>query len=384
MERAKKTKKKKRTPFRFFYGKGRMDITLFFLVVVLLSFGLIMVFSASYATSLNEEGNSFTIVLKQAVFVFGGIVVMMVLSFVDYHVYRRFRWLIYVVCLLLMIYALTFDNQHGARRWVYIGNLFSFQPSEIMKFALILMYAWLISVNYKRMKEWRHGLAPFIIILIPIVILMGLQRHISGMILMVGIGFLMLFIGGGKLIWFLSAGGLAVLGGVGIVILKGFGYIQARVTAWLDPWSDLQGKGWQTVQSLYAIGSGGLFGVGLGNSTQKFLYISEPQNDFIFAVICEELGFIGAILIILLFVFLVYTGFSIAMKAPDQFGAMLAVGLTLQFGLQALLNIAVVTNTIPNTGISLPFISAGGTAVVMQLAQVGILLNISRHCADDV
>jgi len=357
---------------------GRMDVTLFFLIIVLLAFGLVMVFSASYATSLKEEGSSFAIVTKQALVVGAGVFIMLVASYVDYHIYRNFKWVIYAVSLLLMVYALTFPHESGARRWFYIGTI-SVQPSEIMKFSMIVMFAHLIALNQKRMDQFKFGAAPFVLILAPIMLLMGLQRHLSGLVIMIAIGHIMAFIGGGKIIWYAMLGGAGVLGAAGLVIWKGFGYITTRFNTWLDPFQDIRDGGWQIVQSLYAIGSGGLFGVGLGNSTQKFLYISEPQNDFIFAIICEEFGFFGALLVILLFIFFVYEGLSVAMRAADKFGTMMAIGLTIQIGLQALLNIAVVTNSIPTTGVSLPFFSAGGTATLMQLAQMGVLLNISRQ-----
>jgi len=224
----------------------------------------------------------------------------------------------------------------------------------------------------------KYGLFPFGIILAPVAVLLVFQRHMSGLILMMLILFTMMFVGGSKFRWFVFMGGVVVALAVVALSFLGFDYIQVRLSNWLEPLSgDLRGTKWQTAQSLYAIGSGGLMGVGLGNSTQKFLYLSEPQNDFIFAIVCEELGFVGAVVIILLFILLVYSGISIALRAPDKFGCMLVIGLTAQIGWQALLNIAVVTNSIPNTGISLPFFSAGGTALTMQM---GVILNVSRYC----
>lgn len=360
-------------------ASGKMNVSFFFLVIVLLSIGLVMVFSASYATSLQEKGNSLYIVSRHAMYVAAGLVVMMVASYVDYHIYRKLKWLMYVGCIGLMLWALTFTGVADARRWIYIGS-FSFQPSELMKFVLIVMCAHLVASNYKRMGDLKHGIFPFLVILIPVAGVMALQRHFSGLLIMVILVGAMMFIGGSKLRWFALALGSVVAGGVGIILFKGFGYIQDRLSGWLDPFADIKNKTWQIAQSLYAIGSGGLMGVGLGNSTQKYLYISEPQNDFIFAIICEELGFLGAVVIILLFVLLVYCGFSIALKAPDKFGCMLVTGLTFQVGLQALLNIAVVSNAIPTTGISLPFISAGGSALIVLMGEMGVILNVSRHC----
>lgn len=370
--------------------RGRIDISFFFLVIVLQTIGLIMLFSASYVTALHENGSSLYYVIRQSIFVVVGLIAMLVASYVDYHVWRKLQWLIYFVGLGLMALALIYKspNNSGAKRWVYLPTqshaIISFQPSEIMKFSLAIVCASLIAANYKQMRNRRYGLYPFAVVLLPVALLLALQRHMSGLILMILIVFTMMFVGGSKIQWFVILGGILLAGAVGILVFKGFDYIQVRLSNWLDPLSgDLRGTKWQTAQSLYAIGSGGLMGVGLGNSTQKFLYLSEPQNDFIFAIVCEELGFVGALVIILLFVLLVYSGVSIALRAPDKFGCMLVIGLTAQIGWQALLNIAVVTNSIPNTGISLPFFSAGGTALTMQLAQMGVILNVSRYCRRD-
>lgn len=359
---------------------GRMDISFFFLVIVLMTIGLIMVFSASYATSLNENNSGVSIVMRQVIFVGLGLVAMFVLSYIPYHLYQKLYRLIYIVCLGLTAVALLFEDRTGAgaRRWIYFGG-FSFQPSELLKFGLIVTFAALIARNYRQMDTFKKGILEFFYFLIPAFGVVALQRHMSWIMLMVIICGGMMFIAGSKIYYILL---LVPVGLLGLVILQalGFDYIGSRIDAWLDPFSDIQNGTWQIVQSLYAIGSGGLFGVGLGNSTQKFLWISEPQNDFIFAVVCEELGLVGALMIILLFVLFVASGFSIAMRAPDKFGSMLVIGIVLQFGTQALLNIAVVSNAMPTTGISLPFFSAGGSATLVQLAQVGIVLNVSRYC----
>ncbi|MGI5893001.1 MAG: FtsW/RodA/SpoVE family cell cycle protein [Candidatus Merdivicinus sp.] len=364
-------------------ARGRMDISFFFLIIVLQTIGLIMLFSASYVTALQEEGNSLHYVIRQTAYAVVGLIAMMIASYIDYHIWRKFKWLIYIVGMGCMVWALAFEGVAGAKRWVYLAG-FSFQPSEIMKFSIAILCAHLIAVNYKRMNKAKYGFWPFWIVMGPVLLLMVAQRHLSGLILIGLIGCTMMFIGGSKLRWFF---GLAAVGAVllflGILVMGGLGkfaYVGTRLENWLHPLEgDIRDGKWQTAQGLYAIGSGGLFGVGLGNSTQKHLYVSEPQNDMIFSIVCEELGFVGAMIIILLFVLLVYSGFSIAMRAPDKFGCMLAIGLTAQVGWQALLNIAVVTNSMPNTGISLPFFSSGGTALTMLLAQMGVILNISRY-----
>ena len=357
---------------------GRMDISFFFLVIVLMTIGLIMVFSASYATSLNENDSGISIVMRQVLFVAMGLVAMFVLSYIPYQLYQKLYRLIYIGCLGLTAIALLFSDSRDARRWIQLPGI-SFQPSELLKFALIVVCAALIARNYRQMDTLKKGILEFFYFLIPAFGVVALQRHMSWIMLMVIICGAMMFIAGSKVYYVLM---LVPVGLLGLVILQalGFDYIGSRIDAWLDPFSDIQNSTWQIVQSLYAIGSGGLFGVGLGNSTQKFLWLSEPQNDFIFAVVCEELGLVGALTIILLFVLFVASGFSIAMRAPDKFGSMLVIGIVLQFGTQALLNIAVVSNAMPTTGISLPFFSAGGSATLVQLAQVGIVLNVSRYC----
>lgn len=357
---------------------GRMDISFFFLVIVLMTIGLIMVFSASYATSLNENDSGISIVMRQVLFVGLGLVGMFVISYIPYHLYQKLYKLIFFVCLVLTLIACFFRDERGANRWIDFG-VFTFQPSEAFKFGLICVCAALIARNYRQMDTFKKGILEFFYFIIPAFGVVAFQRHLSWLILMVIICGCMMFIAGSKVYYLVLLVPLVLLGLV-ILQLLGFSYVGDRIDAWLDPFSDIQGGTWQIVQSLYAIGSGGLFGVGLGNSTQKFLWLSEPQNDFIFAVVCEELGLVGALMIILLFVLFVASGFSIAMRAPDKFGSMLVIGIVLQFGTQALLNIAVVSNAMPTTGISLPFFSAGGSATLVQLAQVGIVLNVSRYC----
>lgn len=360
---------------------GRIDISFFFLVVTLVTIGLIMVFSASYATSLNETDSGLTLVKKQCLFVGMGLVAMYMLSYIPYQLYLRLFKLVYLVSLVLCIAALFFEDSsgRGARRWIQLGPLGTFQPSELMKFGLIVVFAALISMNYRQMGTVKKGIVPFFLYLLPVMLVIGLQRHMSCIMLMILICGVMMFVAGSK-IYYLA--GLIPVGLIGLVILQlmGFSYISTRIDTWLDPFSDISNSTWQVVQSIYAIGSGGLFGVGLGNSTQKFLWVSEPQNDFIFAIVCEELGLVGALAIILLFILFVASGFSIAMRAPDKFSSMVVIGVVFQFGIQALLNIAVVSNAMPTTGIPLPFFSAGGSATLMQLAQIGVVLNISRSC----
>lgn len=357
-----------------------MDATFLIIVLILLTFGLIMLFSASYAYALYQYGYSFHFIQRQAIFAAAGVVGMLFISCIDYHVLKKFVFWIFAGGIGLLILVFAFPPLKGARRWINLGFM-TFQPSEVMKFALILLFAYLIATNYEKMGTFRYGIIPFIIPLGLVCGLMFFEPHISGIVLMVSIAMVMMFVGGVKYRYYVGIIVIAVLGVLAIIMFGGIEYVEARLMSWLDPFSDMQGDTYQTAQSLLAIGSGGFTGLGLGNSRQKYLYLPEPQNDFIFSIVCEELGFIGAMAVIILFALFVVRGFIIASRAPDKFGSMLAVGLTAQIGIQAIVNIAVVTNTIPNTGISLPFFSYGGTALMMQLFQMGIILNISRHSA---
>ncbi len=361
----------------------KLDTSFLIIILVLLTYGIIMVFSASYASAKFEYGNSFHYISRHVLFVIGGIIAMFIASYVDYHIYRRVVFWIFGGSFILLALVPVIGTSLGtiAKRWIAIGS-FSFQPSEIMKFAIIVLFSHLISLHYKRMGTFTYGVIPFAICLLTVAGLMMLQPHLSGTVLLFLLGFIMMFVGGTKLRYFL---GLIACGGVGIagiIAIKGADYIVGRLQSWLDPFGgNIQAETWQIVQSLVAIGSGGLMGRGIGMSRQKYLYLPEPQNDFIFAIICEELGLIGALMVIILFIMFALRGFSIASKAPDKFGYMMGVGLTAQILIQAVLNIGVVTSTIPNTGISLPFFSYGGTALLMQLGQMGILLNISRQAS---
>lgn len=308
-----------------------------------------------------------------------GIVIMILVSYFDYHHLHKFAMPVLGVSFLLLVVVLFQPAINQVHRWVQIGT-FSFQASEVTKFAIVLSFAHLISINFKRMDTFRYGILPYLIILVPTLLLLAAEPHISCIAIVVLLAAGMLFIGGVKLRWFVIA--LSVIVGAIlylVIFTDNFSYANDRILGWLDPFNEqIWQETWQTRNSLYAIGSGGLLGLGLGNSRQKYLYLPEPQNDFIFAIVCEELGLIGALIIIILFALLVWRGISISLKAKDKFGSLLGIGLSAQVGLQVILNIAVVTNTIPNTGISLPFFSYGGTSLVILLAQMGVVLSISR------
>ncbi|MEG2037048.1 MAG: putative peptidoglycan glycosyltransferase FtsW [Ruthenibacterium sp.] len=353
------------------------------LVLILVVFGLVMVFSASYAYAYYRmKGDSFLYIRQQAIFAGAGVVAMFALSMIDYHILHKFAWPIMGVTLVLLVVVLFMEPLNHATRWITLPfNLGTLQPSEIAKFALIAVFAHIISVNCERMKKFTYGVLPFLLVMGIIAFLMMQEPHLSGTILILGIGVVMMFVGGTNLLYFgIAIGGiLAALGAALVLVPDLVPYAASRLQYWLDQFSDPLGKGHQIIQSMYAISSGGLFGLGIGNSRQKHLYVPEPANDFIFSILCEELGFIGALLVIFLFLFLLIRGLYIAFHAKDKFGCMLVVGIMVQVILQVVLNIAVVTNTIPNTGISLPFFSYGGTALLMLLGEMGVVLSVSRQ-----
>lgn len=361
------------------YVSGKLDITFLSFVLILLTVGLVMLFSASYAYSYEYYGNSYKFITRQSMFAVLGVAAMLIISKIDYHFWRKFAWIVYgiSIAMLAVVKALPpMIKGMDVKRWIVIGPI-NFQPSEVAKFAVILLFSSLIAANYKQMKNIKF-IALLILLLVAPCGLVIIEPHLSATVLIFAIGVVLLIVGGLQKRYIFGGIALgAVLGG-GAIATGVIGYGSDRVKYWLDPWADAKGLGFQTIQSLLAIGSGGILGRGIGQSRQKYLWVPEPHNDFIFAIVCEELGLIGALVIILLFCLLVWRGFSIAMRAKDKFGSLLAIGLTFQVGLQAMLNIWVVTNTIPNTGISLPFFSYGGTSLLILLAEMGIVLSVSR------
>ena len=361
------------------YVSGKLDITFLSFVLILFTIGLVMLFSASYAYSYEYYGNSYKFITRQALFGAVGIVIMLGVSKIDYHFWRRFAWIAYAVTIIMLGVLLVLPpmvDGMDVKRWIVIGPV-NFQPSEVAKFAVILLFSSLIAANQKQMKSFRFIV--FLVFLLGLTCgLVVLEPHLSATVLIFAIGVVLLVVGGIPKRYIFAGAGAAV--GLGVLaVATGFiGYGSDRIKYWLDPWADPTGLGFQTIQSLLAIGSGGILGRGIGQSRQKYLWVPEPHNDFIFSIVCEELGLIGAMVIIILFCLLVWRGFTIAMRSQDKFGSLLAIGLTFQVGLQAMLNIWVVTNTIPNTGISLPFFSYGGTSLVILLAEMGIVLSVSR------
>ncbi len=365
-----------------FIQDGKLDITFLSFVLILLTVGLVMLFSASYAYSYENYGNSYKFIVKQALFAGAGIIAMLGFSKIDYHIWRKFSWIIYLVTLGLLVFLLISPpmvSGMSVKRWFAVGS-FSFQPSEIAKFAIVILFSTLIAANQKLMNNWKFILFLFGVLGVTCVLVVA-EPHLSATVLIAAIGVVLIYVGGLNRKVVVTGIILAVVGVALVIVTQSTGFISYgadRIKYWLDPWADATGEGFQTIQSLLAIGSGGILGRGIGMSRQKYLWVPEPHNDFIFSIVCEELGLIGAVLIILMFALLVWRGFAIAMRSSDKFGSMLAIGLTFQVGLQAMLNIWVVTNTMPNTGISLPFFSYGGTSLLILLAEMGIVLSVSR------
>ena len=366
-------------------GKGSMDLPFLMLALLLTAIGLMMLFSASFPSAYYETGSAGYYFKRQAFFAVGGTVIMLVVGRVNYQRWRGAAKILMglaIFLLLLVIIPGVGITKNNATRWLGIDGVFTFQPSEIAKLAIIVFFADSISKKKELMRTWREGIAPYAIVLGVVAVLMLLEPHLSGTILIVGTGAIMMAVGGLPG-WLIGAG----IGGVAVV---GWGFVSAvdagiisygasRINMWHNPWLDSSDEGYQMVQSLIAIGSGGLLGTGLGKGRQKFLYLPEESNDFIFSTVCEELGLIGASMILLVFALLLLRGFWIALHARDRFGTLLVVGVMSHLGLQVFLNVAVVTGLVPATGISLPFFSYGGTALLLQLVEIGLVLSVSRQ-----
>lgn len=409
-------------------------------VILLLCIGTVMVFSASYPYAREYFNDSYKFAKQQLIWAGLGIFIMTaVAKLLSYHVIRKFSKIVLGVGFLLLVAVLIAGSgAKGAVRWLQIGPI-TIQPSEIMKFAIVLFFAdyadkyaekikmkddfrfvWkrfatavflmvcgaaavvlldnralgiifalvflgcgvtvALPINIKKnLPGFYYGVLPYIILLVVCAVLLGLQPHISGLVIVAGIVFAMMFIGGTHLYYILAGGGAAVAA-IAVLALT-MGHSSARLKVWQNPFEYIQDGGWQPVQSLYAIGSGGFWGVGFGNSRQKHLYLPEPQNDYIFSIFCEEMGFIGALFVICVFAFFIYRGVVIGLRAPDRFSSMLVLGIIMHVGLQVILNIAVVTNSLPSTGISLPFFSYGGTSLLILMAEMGVVLSVSKVSA---
>lgn len=364
-----------------FFTRGSCDTIIVIVTIMLVALGLIMVLSASSPASLSESGDSYKYFKKQLIATIAGIVALVIVSRIDYSIYRKFKWIIYIAIVgLLFLVGIMGMSAGGATRWINIAG-FNFQPSEISKVAFIIFFAIILTElkENKKINKLNGFIIPMLFLIAPVIAIFIVQNHFSATLIIVLITCIQMFVAGVSLKYFL----VVAIGGIGTIIgiLSSGSFRSTRIQTWLDPFSDPIGEGWQIIQSLYAIGSGGLFGVGLGESKQKYLYLPEPQNDFIFSVLAEELGFFGCIAVIILFLIFIWRGTVIAMKSRDTLGCLIAIGIVSLIGIQAVINIAVVTGTIPVTGMPLPFFSYGGTAILTNLVAVGILLNISRSCS---
>lgn len=367
-------------------ARGGIDKWFLLLVLFLLAFGAIMSFSASSVYAENKYGDSAYFFKRYIIFAVMSIIVFTpIVMFMTPRYWKAAGVIMYAATVVLLLLVLVIgDTGGGAQRWIAIGPI-TIQPSEIAKMALVMVLALYMSKHEKEVTSthqfggsFKHGvLIPGCIIGL-IIVLVALEKHISGIIIIGMIGISVMFVGGTRWKWIALIIGVVALAACGLVFVSD--YAQVRVNTWLNiDAADPRGSAWQTLQGLYAIGSGGLFGKGLGNSLQKYGYVSEPQNDFIFTIICEELGFIGALLVVGLFGALIWRGFKIASHAPNKFCALVVYGLIFKTAIQAALNIAVVTNSVPNTGVALPFFSSGGTALILQIFEMAIILSISRY-----
>ena len=385
-EAARRGKRRGRIKYRIFTLGLGLDMTMLFLILVLLAVGLVMMFSASYAYAYYYYGNSYYFILRQGMFALVGVVLMLAISTFDYHQLHKLNLPVFAVSILLLLMVLVFKgtklapNKGGAVRWLNLGFV-EFQPSEIAKLTVIICFSYWVARDPKSVRSVKTMVQPYGLLLAMYIGLLYLEPHTSAMVIICGIGVIILLAGGMRLWYFAPILGLGA--GAVAAFYVAFPHVRTRFEVWLNPFSDMADKGLQGSMSQIAIGSGGLLGRGLGNGLQKQLYLPEPHNDFIFATWCEEMGLIGALLVILLFAYLIYRGFRVARYAPDKFGSLLATGITAKLAIQTLMNLFVVTGIMPVTGAALPFFSYGGTALLLQLGEMGILLNISRYMRID-
>lgn len=358
---------------------GDIDYVFLFLVVLLLAAGLVMLLSASAPAGASKFNNPYHFFSKQLAFEIVGFIGMIIISRLDYRKYKKYVPALFVACLIMLVMVLlpvTGKELNGSRRWLNLPFI-QFQPSELMKPAIAMFFALLIEEG-KFDLHTAKGTVPFFLLIGVTALLLLLETHLSGTIVICGIALTVMIAAGLKIKpLILPAIAIAV---IGVLAVYKFDPVRwARIASFIDPFHDTQNSSYQLIQGLYAIGSGGIFGLGLGQSVQKFKYLPEPYNDFIYAVICEELGLVGAIIVIGLFVLLIFRGVKIALNAPDKFSCLTAVGITAQVAIQAILNIAVATSTVPNTGVALPFFSYGGTAILMLMLEMGVMLSISKY-----
>lgn len=379
-----RNRKKKTSIKRKKIKMKNIDYSLLCAIVLLLFIGIVMVYSSSsyYALYQDKVFNSEFYFTKEIVWTVVGIIGMVVTMSIDYHIYKKWTpWLVIITIGLLVLVLFLGADINGARRWIRLGGL-SLQPSELAKYVVVLYLALLIDKRRGKIKEFKGGTLYYLAIAAVFAGLIILEKNLSITAIIMMVAFIMILVGGAKLSHLFSLIPIGLSAGLGLILMES--YRLQRLTSFLDPWADPSGDSYQLIQSLYALGSGGLFGVGLGNSRQKALFMPEPHNDFIFAIIGEELGLIGCIAIISIFIFIVIKGTSIAVKARDNYGYLLAIGIISVIAIQAIINIAVVTGSMPVTGVPMPLISYGGTSLVFNLCAIGILLNISRQSKEDI
>ncbi|MDE6835063.1 MAG: FtsW/RodA/SpoVE family cell cycle protein [Ruminococcus sp.] len=394
-----KNKKKSGGILKTFIGDAKqsdMSLSFFAYVMILIVVGLVMMSSASYAWAYSEhDGDGLFYAKNQLKNALIGFIAMIFFMKMDYHNFKKLNFkftkklniasLLYFIGIVLLILVLAIGNDEGgsmgAKRWLDIGPI-NLQPSEVAKLAIIIFFAYSMEKDGEKMDTFKTGIIKYAVYMGVYAGLLFFEPHLSGIILIGCISIAMILCGGANRKQFVLLSLIAVVSAVSVIGYQASvpdSYVQTRIKSWRDPFADVLNETWQTANSLIAIGSGGMFGLGLGNSRQKYLYLPETKNDFVFPIVCEELGFVGALAIIIVFFLLVVEGFSIAVRCKDRFGMLIAVGITTQIGIQTVVNLGVVSNLFPNTGISLPFFSYGGTALIMQLAEMGIMLNISQQ-----
>ena len=360
---------------------GGIDFGLFVITITLLCIGLVMVASASSYHALIYYGDSNYLFIRQLFFAIAGVIAMIIISKIDYRKYKKWSYLGFIVAAILLFLVITplGVTRNGAQRWLGIGETFQFQPSEIMKPVLVMAIATYLSRNIKKLGDFKGYIVPIIMLLI-VGLLMYFQKHMSGLLVLGVAAISVIFASGIKLKTRTIIAGIILVGLAGTAFIFADDFRLQRIFSFLNPEQDIQDGNWQAAQSLYAIGSGGLFGRGLGQSRQKYLWLHEAQNDFIFSILGEELGFLGAAIVLALFFAFIFKGYKIAMTCKDFYGSLIAAGITSIFAIQIIVNIAVVTCTMPVTGMPLPFFSYGGTSLFIYLCSMGILLNISKNC----
>lgn len=369
-----------------FTKKGQFfDYTLLIVILFLVAFGLVMVYSTSSYSGLADEGDAAFYFKKQLRSTILGIAAMFIVSAIDYKIWKKLAPFIYIASLVSVLLILTPLGRtfNGARRWIYVG--ISVQPAEIVKVALIIALAAFVCYSGKKMSKFRNNVVYLLLALIPVAGILFITSNLSTAIIIAGIAYIMLIVSNPKPGWIYTLTIIGIIAVAAFLALFFSGVIDAdgfrfeRLLAWQNPEAYASGKGYQTLQALYALGSGGIFGKGLGQSIQKLGFIPEAQNDMIFSVVCEELGLFGGLCVIILFIIMIWRFMVIANNAPDLFGSLISVGVLAHISIQVVFNIAVVTNVFPNTGITLPFISYGGTSVLFLMVEMGMVLNVSRQ-----